>query len=293
MQLNAIDLNLLVVLDALLRCGSVKRAAGELHLSPSATSHALARLRELLDDPVLVRAGRSMVLTPRAEGLREELASVLGRVEQLLVPQREVEPRALARAFRIAATDYVELEVLAPLSHHLRELAPGVDLHAIPQPTDIPAALRANACDLAVAVLREAPPDLRKRPLFEEHFVLLMRRGHPASRGRLTPRRYAALEHVLIAPRGEPRGIVDELLEREGLRRRVARCVSGFHVAPSLVAESDYVLTVASRVAQRYAKQLDLVIRKPPLSLPSFELAAIWHQRYEHDLEHRWLRELL
>lgn len=293
MQLKSVDLNLLVVLDAVLRHASVKPAAASLGLSPSATSHALGRLRELLDDPILVRAGRTMVVTPRAEALREELASVLGRVEQMLAPHREVDPATLRRSFRVAATDYAELEVLVPSSLRLSAHAPGVDLYAVAQPADVPGALRADAFDMVVGVLSEVPADLRVRPLYRERFVVVMRSGHPASRGRLSRARFARLEHVLVAPRGEPRGIVDELLAAEGLERRVARCVPSFHVAPQLVAGSDYVLTVASRVAKRYADSLGLVVRKPPLELPSFEVAVLWHQRDERDPEHRWLRELL
>lgn len=296
MQLSALDLNLLVVLDALVRHGSVKAAAASLGLSPSATSHALARLRELLDDPVLVRSGRSMVLTPRAASMRGELADVLARVEGLLARPRVVDPASLRRGFRIATTDYAELEVLAPLSHHLHALAPGVDLHSQTYPPALIPALRrvdVDTLDLVLGVLPDPPADLRVSPLFRERFVLLMRRGHPASRGRLTRKRYAALDHVLVAPRGQPRGIVDELLAEVGLERRVARSVSNFHIAPRFVANSDCVLTVASRVAARYAESLDLVTRKPPLDLPGFELSAIWHQRHERDPEHAWLREQL
>ena len=291
MQLQTIDLNLLVVLDAVLRHASVKQAAAAIGLSPSATSHALARLRELLDDPLLVRAGRSMVLTPRAEGLREELAEVLGRVERMLTPQQAIDPTTFTRSFRVAATDYTELEILVPLCRRLSSLAPGVDIHAQRQPLDIVASLRADRCELVVGVFRDPPPNVRVHELFRERFVVVMRRGHPASRGRLSVSRYSKLDHILVAPGGQPRGIVDELLAARGHSRRVARCVSSFHVAPHLVAGSDYVLTIASQIAARYADELDLVIRKPPLDLPRFPLCMIWHQRYDQDLGHRWLRE--
>ncbi len=291
MQLSSLDLNLLVVLDALLQTRSVKRAAARVALSPSATSHALARLRELLDDPLLVRAGRSMVLTPRAERLRDELTRALAELERLLAPEEAVDPAKLTRGFRIAATDYAESEVIVPLARALSSSAPLVDIHALPQEPDTVAQLRAGDCDAAVGVFPGTPDDIHKLTLYRDHFAVLLRRGHPAARGRLTVERYAALDHVLVSPRGRPGGVVDTLLRERGLERRVARSVPSFHVAPQLVAHSDYALTVSARIAKRHADVLDLVIRKPPLELPRFLVCVAWHSRHDRDPAHTWLRE--
>lgn len=290
-QLTGVDLNLLVVLDALLETRSVKHAAARLSLSPSATSHALARLRELLGDPVLVRAGRHMVLTPRAEAVRPRLERLLEETSALLRFEEELDPATLRRSFRIAATDYAERVVLRELSDALAASAPGVDLLSRALRDDAVDRLRGGDYELALGVFFELPADIERETLLHEDFVCVLRRGHPALRRRLTAERYAALGHVLIAPRGVPRGVVDVYLERRGLTRRVARTVASFEVAPALVAATDYVLTVPARVARRLAPGLELAIRQPPIELRGFDLDLLWHRRLSGDAAHTWLRE--
>ncbi len=290
-QLSSFDLNLLVVLDALLETRSVKKAAARVSLSPSAVSHALSRLRDALADPLLVRAGRQLVLTPRAEGIRprvhralEELTGAL-RFEETLIPEQ------LQRTFRIAATDYAELIALGPISDALSRTAPGVTLQSQVLGADAAERLRANDYELALGVFFTLPDDIRRRSLLHEEFVCVLRRGHPALKRKLTLERYASLSHVLVSPRGGPRGVVDEFLEREGTSRRVARTVASFFAAPRLVAGTDYVLTLPERVARQLAADLDLVIRRPPVPLTGFDLELVWHRRYDDDPAHRWLRD--
>lgn len=289
-QLSAIDLNLLVVMGALLETRSVKGAAARLGLSPSATSHALGRLRELLDDPVLVRAGRRMVPSARAEQARPRLARVLAEVSQLLASPEAVEPATLRRSFRLATTDYVETLFVRPLGRRLAEVAPGVDLFCSPIP-DAVERLRGEQCDLAFGVFLELPDDLEGAPLVEDDLVCVMRRGHPRSRGRFTLAQYAAATHVLTAPEGGTRAIVDTLLAREGLSRRVARTAATFEGAAQLVPGTDFLLTLPRRMAEHVAPALDLVLRRPPLSIPSFTIRMIWHRRHAEDGAHRWLRQ--
>lgn len=292
-DLAGVDLNLLVALDSLLETRSVKRAAARIALSPSATSHALARLRDLLGDPVLVRAGREMVLTPRAESLRPRLRRLLEETDALLRFSDAVDPATLRRAFAIAATDYAEMIAVRAVSDRLAEIAPGVDLHCRALGGDAVDRLRGGDYELAIGVFPELPPDFERAHLLHEEFVCVLRRGHRALRRKLTPEVYAGLDHVLIAPRGQPRGVVDAYLERRGLSRRVARTVATFEVAPRLVASSDFVLTLSRRVADRLAAELDLAIREPPIDLPGFDLVMLWHRRMTDDPGHRWLRERL
>ena len=292
MQLSGIDLNLLPVLHALLETRSVKLAATRVNLSSSATSHALARLRETLGDPLLVRAGRSLTLTPRAERLRPRLRQLVEGLDAALRFEDAIDPSTLRRAFRIAANDYVELVVAPALSAEVAATAPGVDLFH-EHLDDTATALRSGGADLAIGVLRSLPDDVATERLLTERFVCLMREGHPASRGRLTPARFAALDHLLVAPRGQPSGIVDTRLAELGLRRRVARTLSSFVVAPFVLVDSDLVLTVAERVAQAHAAQLGLVMRRPPIELPTFGVVAAWHRRHAEDPAHVWLRERL
>jgi DNA-binding transcriptional LysR family regulator len=291
MQLSGVDLNLLVVLDALLDTRSVKRAAARVALSPSATSHALGRLRDLLGDPLLVRAGRHMVLTPRAEAIKPRVQRLLQETGALLRSDEPVDPGTLRRSFRISSNDYAEMIVVRALSVALARSAPGVDLysrHLDGNPTE---PLRSGASDLALGVFFDLPADIHRTSLFHEEFVCVLRKDHPALKRKLTLERYVSLEHVLIAPRGEPRGVVDMHLERQGLSRRIARTVASFEIAPFLIPETDYVLTLAARVAKRLARRLGLAIRTPPIELPGFEASLVWHRRFEDDPAHRWLRE--
>jgi DNA-binding transcriptional LysR family regulator len=292
-QLSALDLNLLRVLHALLETGSVKGAAARVSLSPSATSHALARLREQVGDPLLLRSGRRLVLTARAERLRGELSRALVDLERLLSPAHEVDPSTIRRRFRVAASDYAELEGLLPVSTRLAEEAPGIDLHAVPEQASMVGQLRSFEVELALGVGPALPDDIAAEPLFSDPFVCLFRKGHPALRAPLTVERFAALEHVLVSPRGGAGGLVDRRLAEFGLTRHVARTVSNFLVAPRLVATSEYVLTTAERVARAHARGLGLVIKRPPLALAPIQVRLAWHRRFDHDLEHAWLRRLI
>ncbi len=291
MHLSAIDLNLLPVLHAVLETGSVKAAAPRVGLSPSAVSHALGRLRELLGDALLVRAGRSMQLTPRAQHLRPRVQQLIDGFEGMLLQQEQFEPARLRRAFTIAGSDLVEFVLMVPLGQRLARIATAVDLYGEPIEPDVTAQLRAGRCDLLIGVFGAQPEDILTHELLHDRFCCLLRADHPLARGRLTLRRYAELEHILVAPRGVPRGIVDHLLEAQGLKRRIARTVSSFMVAPHLVAGSDHVLTVSVLIAERLGAALGLVMRKPPLSLPGYTIRMAWHRRFEGDAAHAWLRQ--
>lgn len=291
MHLSAVDLNLIPVLEALLETRSVKQAAPRVGVSASAVSHALARLRDLFDDPLLVRSGRAMELTPRAERLRPELARLVEQLERTLRPEADFDPARLSRPFTIAGGDFVELVLLEPLGRRLGRLAPGVDLYGMSGRGDVTSHIREGRCDALVAVFGEVPEDIHTCELVHSKFVCLFRKGHPALSERLTLRRYAALDHILVAPQGTPRGVVDEELESRGLRRRVSRTVSSFLVAPHFVAGSDCVLTVSHFIADRFADALGLEMRKPPLPLDGFTVRLAWHRRFEDDPTHRWLRE--
>ncbi len=292
MQLSSIDLNLLVVLGALLKTCSVKDAAVQLGLSASATSHALGRLRELLGDPILVRAGQTMVLSARAERLRPHVFRLLEQVEELLEEDDSFDPRTLSRTFRVSAVDYIDGLILAPLSAHLAREAPGVDLFAQP-PGDAVRRLRNGALDLVIGVFPSPPPDLQSEVLIVDKMVCVMREGHPLSQKRLTLARYLSVPHVLTAPTGGERAVVDEALEKQGKARRLARTTTTFEGALQRVTKTDYLVTIPERPARRFAKELGLVLRSVPLPLDSFAFSMLWHRRQNDEPSHQWLREQL
>ncbi|HTL33898.1 MAG TPA: LysR family transcriptional regulator [Kofleriaceae bacterium] len=293
------DLNLLIALDALLQEQNVSRAAKRLGLSTPAMSHALARLRKHLGDPLLVRAGQRMVPTPRAADLRDRVHGLADDALGVLRPEPTRDLKTLERTFRIKASDMVMCVLGPALDKRLREL-PGVSLHVMPPQFEEPALLRAGTVDLAIGVYdyspySDLPNDLRIQQLFEDHFTCVVRKDHPTVGRTLTIEQYAALEHVQIAPRGQPGGYVDELLEARGYKRRIVRAVPFFIAALMLVAETDYVLTVSGQLARRLAEPLGLRLVQPPrsLDLEPNHMAQLWHPRNDKDPAHRWLRETI
>lgn len=279
-----------VVLDALLETRSVKGAAARVALSPSATSHALGRLRDLFDDPLLVRAGRSLVPTTRAEALAPALHRLMEDLEGLLDDDPTFDPALRNRTFSMVASDYVQLVVLDPVGRELTHRAPGIDLHCRREGGALES-LRTGEIDLMFPVTSEVPADIRICEVLTETFSCLVRPGHPVLQGgRIDLDGFCEAQHLLVAPRGDGRGIVDRRLADLGRERRVSRTVPGFLVAPHLVADSDLLLTLPTRLAHRYASLLGLTVTAPPLELPGFTVRMAWHARNDRDTGHRWLR---
>jgi len=291
--MHAPDLNQLVTLDALLQEGSVTRAARRLGLSTPAVSHALARLRERFADPLLVRAGRAMVLTPRAEALRDEVHEAVTRATRVFSPSAPFDPAALSHGFVVSASDYVLVVLGRALEAQLAARAPRLDLRFVANAVDDAERLRTGDSDLAIGIYGDLPPELKTRSLVTDRFVCVVRRDHPTVHARLTLERFVRLDHVQIAPRGRPGGYVDELLAERGLARRIWRAVPYFQVALAMVAASDAVLTVSERIARQQADALGLVVLEPPLPLEPFTLSLVWHPRFDGDPAHAWLRDQL
>lgn len=292
MHLSGLDLNLLVTLDALLEERNVTRAARRVGLSQSAMSHALARLRDLLGDPILVRSGRGMLPTPRAEAVGRPLREALGSIERTLRAPPAFDPSSAEKAFRLWGGDFAEMVLLPPLLARLASAAPGLDLAFMPTIEGVRPSLSRGEIDLAFAPVRtvDRGPGVQEEALFEERFVSIVRAGHPLARGKLTPARFAEARHAFIAPRGRPGGAVDDALGRLGLRRRVVLMLPHFVVAPHVVAASDLMLTLPERMARILAAQLPIVVLETPLDLPTFTVSMIWHERSDADPAHTWLR---
>jgi DNA-binding transcriptional LysR family regulator len=290
-ELHDVDLNLLVTLDALLQTGSVTGAAARVGLSTPAMSHALARLRRQLGDPVLVRAGQGMVPTPRAEALREPVRELLAGVQAVLQPEPGFDPATADRELRVRASDYVLSTFGSELDQRVSEAAPRLRLRFSPNVSEDPEHVREGVVDLAIGVFRDLPPECRIQTLFEERLVCVVRHGHATIRGRLTLEQFAEAPHVQVAPRGLPGGYVDQVLAREGLHRRVARAVPFFLSAMQLAAGADYVLTVPERLARAWAERFGLRVLEPPLAFEPYAVVQLWHPRHEADEGHRWLRQ--
>jgi DNA-binding transcriptional LysR family regulator len=285
------DLNLLLIFDALLQEGNVTLAAKRMGLSTPAASHALARIRERLGDPILVRAGRKMVLTPRAERLRPEVRSLVEDATRVLSAAVPFSPRDLERTFTIYTTDHVLLVLGPVIDRILRAEAPRVSLRYLPSVPDDWIPLRDGAADLSVCILGHFPPEFRTKQLFTDRFVCVVREGHPRVGKRLTLDEFVALDHIVVAPLGLP-SLVDGVLAERGLARRIRRVVPYFVSGLLLAAQSDDILTVSDRAASALAPMLRLRLLEPPLPLPSYSLNLLWHPRLENEPANRWLREV-
>lgn len=292
-SLRRLDLNLLPVLAALLETRSVTRASARLHMSQPAVSHALARLRRALPDPLFVRGTRGLEPTAWCLALAPTLRHLMGELAEALIPPAAWDPATAQRSFTLATTDYLALLLLPSLLEDVRQHAPGVDLALRLVSQDVPEVhgLDDGSVDLAL-ILR--PPErvgLRMQRLFHDRFVCLARRDHPLIGRRLTLERYLELSHLLISPQGHGPGFVDIALAQRGLSRRVALRMPYFIVAAPILARTDLLLTLPERVAREVAEHYPLQKLAPPLELPSFAMHQIWHERNHHNPAHRWLRE--
>ena len=283
------DLNLLVTLDVLLAEGSVARAARRLGLSPSAMSRALARLRETTGDPLLVRAGRGLVPTPRALELRERVGGLVQEGEAVLRPVGKLELGQLVRTFTLRSSEGF-VESFGPgLVARVGETAPGVRLRFVQKPDRESTSLRDGTVDLETGVVGKATgPEVRARALFTDRFVGVVRTGHALSQGEITPARYASGRHVGVSRRGLDRGPVDEALRPLGLEREIVTIVGGFSSALALARASDLIATVPER--QTASLRAGMHGFPLPFPAPEVTVSLLWHPRLEADLAHRWLR---
>jgi DNA-binding transcriptional LysR family regulator len=296
-NLSGIDLNLLVALDALLRESSVSRAATAVGLSQPAMSRALGRLRELFDDPILVRMGHSMVPTPRARDLAGPLRRSLEAIRETLEPPGEFEPGSARRSFMLSALDTTQSVVLPELLGRIGREAPGVEVSTSPLHStgETFAQLATGERDLAIGRFESPPDGIRRELLYRDRIVCLVRKDHPRIRGRLTMKRYLAESHLapeLVTPLERP-FTIEGLLAEQGLERRVVCTVENLAMAPFVVARTDLLCTSPGRTILPFAEGLGLRILAPPFDAPGFDLHLVWHERSERDTGHAWLRQLI
>jgi len=294
-DLADVNLNLLVALDALLHERSVTGAAQRTHVTPSAMSHSLAELRELLGDQLLVRTGRGMALTPRADALVVPVHRLLLDAQSIVRDGASFDPSTAERKFVIAAPDFLGTLLAPELVGAIARDAPGVSIELVPS------ARRGNAwlletgeLDLALGAIVAEASGIRRVDLCTEGFACAARVGHPAIDGELDLDTYAATPHVLITLGDDARPTwIDEELARLGRTRRVALRVRHFMAAPLVVARTDLVLTGPSMLIRYFAEHHPLQVLAPPIALPTYPEEMYWHERFDADPAHRWLRELL
>ena len=286
------DLNLLVTLDVLLSEGSVARAARRLQLSPSAMSRALARLRETTGDPLLVRAGRGLVPTPRALELREQVSHLVQQAQAVLRPVTTPDLGRLSRTFTLRTREGFVENFAIDLITRIHEQAPGVRLRFVEKTDRDSTTLREGTVDLETAVVdKDTSPELRTQALFSDRLIGVVRAGHPLSRTTVNAAGYAAGGHVGVSMRGLDHGLIDQALAALNLSREIVTTVPGFSSALGLARSSDLIASVP----ERYTASLRVGLHSftLPFSVPGFTIAMLWHPRMDADPVHRWLRSCL
>ncbi|SDP41424.1 transcriptional regulator, LysR family [Rhodoferax sp. OV413] len=296
-NLRRLDLNLLLALDALFRHRSVTAAADELAMSPSALSHALARLREVLADDLFVRVGNAMQPTGYAERLAEPVAAGLEIFSRGLAMSGSFDPASSDRVFVLAATDYTAFAVLPRLMARMQDVAPGLGFKTVySSGRESAEELASGRIDFALGYVDEAmepTPGIESFTWLEDDYVVIASRRHPLIRGGLDLDQYLAARHVVVTPWNEATGFVDKVLDRQGLQRQVAVQLPSVLAAPFIVAQSALIMTVPRYAAKILQESADIAIYPAPFPLPRYTLKAYGHIKHNRTAAHVWMREQL
>ncbi|MDR2306477.1 MAG: LysR family transcriptional regulator [Paucimonas sp.] len=289
------DMNLLVALDVLLDEGSVVGAAQRMNLSPAAMSRTLGRIREALGDPILVRAGRGLVPTPRALALREQVHGLVEQAGQVFRSREDVDLANLDRAFNIRTNDLFIALYGAQLLRMMLTQAPRTVLRFVPEGSgDDDAVLRNGQIDLIISSAIELGPEIKVQSLFNTYFVGLAREDHPIFDGAITPERFAAYPQISVSRRGRANGPIDVSLANHKVERRVALITTSFHSAMFSLPDSDLILPIPANILNS-VQRLRLPLRsfEIPVPLEKVNVMQAWHPRFDNDPAHRWLRQTL
>jgi DNA-binding transcriptional LysR family regulator len=291
-NLSRIDLNLLVVLEAIYSEGGVTRAGEKLHLGQPAISHSLARLRDLFHDPLFVRDGRGLAPTPLTHRLVGSLSRSLRSLESLLERRGRFDSREAEAQFTVSMRDPVEVRVLARLMRRITRSSPRIDFRVVQvRRRAIEGALSSGTLDLAIDVPLSLSEKVRRKRLSSDRLAVVVRRGHPRLRAGFKLDAYLQEEHVMVTSRRKGAALEDFALSERGLRRRVRLRCRSYTAALRVVSETDLVLTVP----ERYARLLDRSTRNRilslPMAMPRLEAYLYWHESVDDDPANRWLRE--
>ncbi|ASP38719.1 LysR family transcriptional regulator [Bacterioplanes sanyensis] len=290
MDIGSVDLNLLKLFDALLKEGSVTAAAARIGLSQPAASRGLGRLRRLLNDRILVRTANGWELTPRALSLSANVAKLLDDVSAIIAPT-EFAPQQVTGKFTIASADHLAQLFMPDLIAKLAQLAPGLDITITTAAGDNVDLVSQGGADLAIGSYQQLPARFYCKQLYEDDFVCVVRRDHAISQKPLTLEDYVAWPHISVSITGHGSSAVDEVLKQHNKRRRVAVKTPYFLLAPSIVANTDLILTTPRRLAEHMMRSETLALQELPLTIPSIAPSMIWHERLHYDPAHIWLRQ--
>ena len=294
MNVTDLDLNLLRAFDAIATEGSVTIAGERIGLSQPAMSNALSRLRQLFGDPLFVRTPRGMRPTPFAQQLAQPVREALRLIQAALQQHAGFEPGSSSNTFRFHMSDIGEMVFLPGLLERVKREAPGVKIEVVRIPIkEVHAALEAGELDLAIGFLPGLTTGMRQQSLFRDHYVCMLRADHPVVGARISAKQFREAAHVLVSYAGTGHQVIEETFVAQGLGARIAARVPHFLVVPMILARTDLIVTVPSRVAAIFAQTGNFKILPLPLRMPSFEVRLHWHQRFHQDPANRWLREAM
>ncbi|MFV0476368.1 MAG: LysR family transcriptional regulator [Parahaliea sp.] len=288
MRLNKVDLNLFVVFDVIYRERNLTRSAEVLCVTPSAVSNALARLRKSFNDELFVRTPRAMVPTPVAENIIGRVREALQLLNSSVLEGDHFDPASSKRRFRLSMNDVMESILLGPLMDELEHQAPGMIIESYQtRRREIGLALASGQLELAIDIAEAADVNCCYTPLFEEHYVCLVRKDHPAIGRKLSLKQYLELGHIHVSSRRQGPGFVDIELNRLGLQRKIQLRLRHYLVAPEIVERTNLALTVSSH----WAKKTNLKVLELPFKFPPGKSHLLWHKSADDDRANRWLRE--
>ncbi len=293
MNLRSIDLNLLLVFDAVFQEKNITKAGKKIGLTQSSVSNALTRLRGHLNDELFVRGTDGMRPTQRATELAEPIRHTLFSLQNILDPQK-FNPKTEKRVFRIAAVDYFSVIIAPRLASYISQNAPGIDIRIIASAMSAAELLDNGEADFVVGPLLNLPDRFGSEHLISDSLICMVREGHPLAGKSVTVQEYADAQHLVLSLRGDSHGVIDEELAKLNLSRRVAMTVSSSAVIPAIVEESDLIVTAPKKIIQRYANPKSFVFHSP-IKLPDklIHLDLAWHKRLSVHPAHQWFKETL
>ncbi len=289
--LKKFDLNTLVTLKVLLDEKHVTHAAEQLNLTQSAVSRTLSKLRAQFDDPLLVKSGKHLARTAKADRMYEPLNQILQQIEMLIEPEA-FDPATASGTIRIATTDYGTHTLLPRLTPILTEAAPGIRLIAVDWRSNLLTELEENNVDLIIGGAKQPPPDIFQRVLASDDFICVMRKEHPKLNA-FSFGDYLSLNHVMISPSGKGKSGIDDLLEQQGYERNVAVKVPHFFAALEIIANTDFVILLPRHFVRRYVDTQRFAVVEAPFEIPDFEVSMFWHARMHQDPLHKWFRSFV
>ncbi|HYM03850.1 MAG TPA: LysR family transcriptional regulator [Stellaceae bacterium] len=295
MNINAIDLNLLIAFDAIMRERHVTVAAHRIGITQPAMSNALARLRKLFNDPLFVRTSHGMEPTPYAEQLADPIGRACDLIADALRTGSTFEPAKSSRTFTFYMTDIGEVVLLPAILRHVRSVAPQVALKVVRiPPLGAQEAMASGEVDLAIGLFPSLQAGFYEQRLYRDHFVCVARADHPRIRNVLTARQFSEVPHVFVSSAGTGHeAAVENIIAAQRVKRTIALTVPHFLVLPTIVSQSDLIVTVPERVARSFQSSTNLKLLKPPIKFPEIEIKQHWHERLHHDPANKWMRSVI